>query len=347
MTEFDRNAANGKEALEAKKGEAAAFTKDLYLLAVTVIASVVGEKLTSELARHLFRLFPFITESPIPRAYSADGFLYILKSDGIPVVTRNFYYALVWFVNDAVIYTVPLLIFGCAFRGRLNFKKRGIPYEFKPYWVFLFFAAGYAFVYVSNIISNILAEVLRPVFGGDGLRNVFESVMPKNDTQTLIMFASVGIIAPVCEELIYRRFLLNHLRRYGDLQAVIITALLFGFFHGNLTQFLYATMGGLVLGFVAVKANSVVPAMVVHSLNNTFDLAVRRLPVGTEIQTALFYGVIAAGVVSTAVMAYRGKLKIENANPYISGGDRARIIAQNPLILIMVVVLAAVTIADS
>jgi len=44
------------------------------------------------------------------------------------------------------------------------------------------------------------------------------------------------------------------------------------------------------------------------------------------------------------LLAYKGKFKVENDNPYISGGDRARIAVQHPVILLMFVVLIVVAI---
>ncbi|MDR0196973.1 MAG: CPBP family intramembrane metalloprotease [Oscillospiraceae bacterium] len=345
MTEFNVYASDEGEAAKRKE-ETAAFVKHLYVLALTVIASVIAVKLMSMSVRHVMSLFPFVLETPFPVPYTLNGFLWLLESGGVIEMSRDFYYFLTWALNDVIIYAAPLLIFGFAFRKRLYFRRRQ-SYDFKLYWVFPFFAAGYALAFVSNIISGVIAELVKPVFGGNGLRDVFADVMPQNGTQAAVMLFTTVAVAPVCEELIYRHFLLRPLRRFGDAQAVVITSLLFGFFHGNLSQLLYATMGGVMLGIIAVRANSVVPAVMTHMLNNAFDLGRTLLPVSDAAKTAAFFGAVAAGIISLVAMTYLGNLKIGNDNPYISPGERARLVAQNPLILIMAILLAAVTISGS
>ena len=59
----------------------------------------------------------------------------------------------------------------------------------------------------------------------------------------------------------------------------MMSAFLFGIFHGNLVQIPYAFLVGLVLGYVAVEYN-IVWAMVLHMINNLVlgDLITRVLP---------------------------------------------------------------------
>ena len=63
------------------------------------------------------------------------------------------------------------------------------------------------------------------------------------------------LVAPFMEELLFRGVLLRKARRFGDRTAVVFTAVMFGLMHGNLNQFLYAVVIGLVLGYLAVRTN--------------------------------------------------------------------------------------------
>ena len=62
-----------------------------------------------------------------------------------------------------------------------------------------------------------------------------------------------GLIAPAAEELLFRRLLLRRLRPYGERFALVASALCFGLFHGNLNQFFYAFLLGLVLAELALS----------------------------------------------------------------------------------------------
>ncbi len=76
------------------------------------------------------------------------------------------------------------------------------------------------------------------------------------------------ILAPLFEELIFRKLLLDRLSVYGSKFAIIITAVAFGLFHGNLDQFFYAALVGLVLGYVAVKSGNWLYCVLIHMVMN-------------------------------------------------------------------------------
>jgi len=154
------------------------------------------------------------------------------------------------------------------------------------------------------------------LYGTEGLKDIFESVMPENQLQWLVILFFVGIVAPFAEEIIFRHILLRPLRRLGDRPAIIITALLFGAFHQNLTQFLYAAVAGVILGIVAVRANSVKPAIVLHILNNTFDIGKLylfesvekgKIPIDGNVISAAIFLFFIAGIIITIVLIMRNR----------------------------------------
>lgn len=89
----------------------------------------------------------------------------------------------------------------------------------------------------------------------------------------------LAVLPAVFEELIYRGIILNGLRRFGAVNAVVISALLFALAHGSAMQFFYQFILGIVLGFVIIKTGSVIASMVVHFLNNAIVLIVGYIDV--------------------------------------------------------------------
>ena len=319
---------------EKKQLETADYKKLLSILAVSVIVVTLMVQAA---------LFVFAAMLPV-----------FLESGNIATDRRDFAYFFMWLANDIIVYTPPLLVFGFIFRSRLKRPEPVVNYVFKNSWVLPFFLAGIAIATGSSIFTSIIADLISG--GEDVLQDVFRDVLPRNDAQLLIMLFTVGIITPICEETIYRHILLKPLRRYGDLQAVIITSILFGFFHGNLTQFLYATMVGFILGVAAVKANSVIPAIFIHTLNNVFVVFNSHLAMLSESGEtaiseaalgALNIAVLAMGVAALAIMAAKNILTIQNYNPYISPGERVQILMRRPSVITMAVLLIIFTILGS
>jgi sodium transport system permease protein len=82
----------------------------------------------------------------------------------------------------------------------------------------------------------------------------------------LLAFA---VLPAVCEELVFRGFLLTGLLKwYRPRTAILLVSFLFALFHMNVFQFLPSFFLGVVLGLLTVRSRSVVPAILFHLLYN-------------------------------------------------------------------------------
>ena len=157
----------------------------------------------------------------------------------------------------------------------------------------------------GQLVFQILAIVEEWILNLFGL-SVLESMeMASAGADTLSMFLYMGLAAPIVEEILFRGVLLRGLERHGKRFAIVGSAILFGFFHGNLVQSPYAFAVGLVLGYVAMEY-SIGWAMVLHMVNNLIlgDSLLRLtsfLPVGL---TDLLYWCIylICGVASIVIL---------------------------------------------
>lgn len=116
------------------------------------------------------------------------------------------------------------------------------------------------------------------------------------------------IVGPFMEELMFRDFLLKRARIFGDRTAVVYTALMFGLMHGNLAQFLYATVIGLILGYVAVKTNSIRYTVLLHIVINTFGSVIAfgemiAYGIGGELLSLAYFGVILLTILILVICA--------------------------------------------
>lgn len=124
---------------------------------------------------------------------------------------------------------------------------------------------------------------------------------------------STLILPPLAEEIIFRGLTMRLFRRAGApfFVANILQAVLFGVFHQNLVQGIYAFILGLALGFITNHYHSLVTAMAFHAAFNLFgtlgvDLQNRFLP-GNGFQLIF----IALGLCATAA----GFILIFNQRP--------------------------------
>jgi len=83
------------------------------------------------------------------------------------------------------------------------------------------------------------------------------------------MLVFLSLLPGFCEELAFRGMLLGGLlRRMPSVLAVVVSALIFGFFHFSWFRMAPTAFLGLLLGSATVLSGSVVPAMIWHALNN-------------------------------------------------------------------------------
>lgn len=89
----------------------------------------------------------------------------------------------------------------------------------------------------------------------------------------LVKWIALGALLPaVFEELTHRGLLIDAFQDRGnEIETVVLSGLLFGAMHTNILQFFYAFVGGMVFAFLAIKTNSIYPAMLLHFCNNAFS----------------------------------------------------------------------------
>lgn len=76
------------------------------------------------------------------------------------------------------------------------------------------------------------------------------------------------LIAPITEELIFRGIILKNMSRVSQRFGIFTSALLFALAHENMPQGVLALILGILLGYITIKHNSLVPAIIVHFVVN-------------------------------------------------------------------------------
>ncbi len=99
-------------------------------------------------------------------------------------------------------------------------------------------------------------------------------------------FIVIALLVPLAEEIVFRGSILRSLLEYfkknkeehelhakgkvkdGVWLSIVISSLLFGLVHGNIAQFVHATLLGILLGWIYYHTKSIVPGIILHFLNN-------------------------------------------------------------------------------
>ncbi len=85
----------------------------------------------------------------------------------------------------------------------------------------------------------------------------------------MVTFLVMAVLPGVCEELLFRGFLLQGMRKkYSDTIAIVIVGFLFGVIHLDPYRFFPISLLGIVFGYIVVKTGSIFSGIVAHSTNN-------------------------------------------------------------------------------
>jgi len=141
--------------------------------------------------------------------------------------------------------------------------------------LFYTFMVAEAFMMIGNLIGQSLNASISSILGIEVNNATADLIM---ETPVWLIFILVVIIAPIVEELIFRKLMIDKLSRFGDSFAIIISAVAFGLFHGNFYQFFYAAFLGLLLGYVYCRSGKVKYTVIFHMIIN-FLGSVAVLPI--------------------------------------------------------------------
>ena len=165
------------------------------------------------------------------------------------------------------------------------------------------FAALLCLFLLPQALLQVYAPALEWVLNQMGLSAMAALEMATIQTNTISMFLYVAFLGPIAEELLFRGLLIRILRPCGKQAAIVVSAIAFGLFHGNIIQIPFAFFVGLVLGYVTVEY-SVIWAIVLHMINNFVlsDLIGRLEKIAPELASVLFFLIIIAAAIGAVVL---------------------------------------------
>lgn len=194
---------------------------------------------------------------------------------------------------------IPWFYFGC---GRPKTTKDLTKRVFAPRTLLVVLVLAVGMNYGINCLLQLIYELAPELM--ESYQELMESAgLGENAWAN----AAAVILAPLGEELIFRGVIFHYARKAAAGMkspkkafwiANCIQALLFGIYHLNPVQGLYAFAIGLVLGYLCQKYRSVIPGMLAHLIFNGISALFSEQLYGWIPESIAWYGLItAAGVI--------------------------------------------------
>lgn len=219
-----------------------------------------------------------------------------------------------------------------------------------PTWLALL-SLCFGLTYLGSFLGTALNSIVGAL-SGKMPENALQDVTEGSPLWVTLLF--VGILAPILEEIFFRKLLIDRLAVYGDLPVILLSGVVFGLVHGNLYQFFYAAAVGVVFGYIYIRTGklryTVALHMAVNLVGSVYTTAMLRkldLPLletdpalgllrsfGGVAMMASYYLFMLAVLVSLpfAIMHLRRMVRFRRGERTLTTREWARVLLLNPAV---------------
>ncbi len=261
------------------------------------------------------------------------------KEDMINSTAFNMGYSCFVIVVALIFVIITARLMGIRVLSTVNFSKSNVKLGLWAYPVGL--VINTVLTAVTNIITKLFSK------GGTTIPTADFSVDSFSAKAIILTILYLVVIAPIAEEIVFRGLILKTLSPFGRKYAIMLSALLFALMHKNIPQAVGAFAIGIVFAIVDTKANSIVPSIIMHSLNNVLPCLMNINASINSSAVTLIYNLLVDAVVlaGIAIAFIKGgqlfslKLKTCDETTTLSESKKRIEIFLNPVILIYVAIL--------
>ncbi len=201
-------------------------------------------------------------------------------------ITPLSYASWINFINSGTIFLFLICFLFCIpslVRKELSLRTDPKPHSF---WGDIRFAClGWIFsfplvLFINQLFDWIVANLFHIQQIPEQLAVYFLKMTFGHPLYLSFAIITIVIFAPLVEEILFRGFLQSFIRKHlGNYQAIVITSLLFSFFHyspeqgiANMTIIASLFVFSLFLGFIYEKRGSLLAPMTLHALFNAVNV---------------------------------------------------------------------------
>ena len=172
-------------------------------------------------------------------------------------------------IRFAIIYPVMYLLIRDIPKFEIEKKKLGVGGFIASAII------AYTIMYIANWIGITLNSTIGKITGIGGVTPLLDALA---EMPLIMQIIIIVILAPIAEELLFRKFLLDRVANFGETTAVLLSGLMFGLYHCNLSQFVYAFALGCFFAFIYLRTGNIIYTILLHMfINGTSTFLTNRV----------------------------------------------------------------------
>lgn len=195
-------------------------------------------------------------------------------------------------------------------------------------------------MWIGNIMGVIITSGIGSLIQHEVANPIHDVINNSGLVANLIIITT---ITPIFEELIFRKLLIDRTIKYGGTISVLLSGLLFAFFHGNLNQFFYAFLLGGFFAIIYIKTGQIKYTiglhMIINFIGSVVSLFVSQplmdLANGSVISPTSTFGVILYILITLGLTVMGLIYSIKYFDKSRFDGSEKEIILKNPVSTIL------------
>lgn len=237
--------------------------------------TIVGMVLISLLFSITLGLISSLSDTPVGELQETDAYKY-------------FSYLLY-----QIVYVGIIVAFAAIYKSRpRDFGYRKV----KVRYLFIALALAFGLLFSLNWVNGWFVELLS-LLGYTAPESALPSAAGAGFFGVLLV---VAVLPALCEETIFRGIILDGVKDIGTVAACLLGGLLFSIFHQSPTQTIYQFICGAVFTLLAIRADSIWPAILIHFVNNAVIIFDYKFDFLSKVSSG---GAIAIYVISAVCLA--------------------------------------------
>ncbi len=237
--------------------------------------TIVGMVLISLLFSITLGLISSLSDTPVGELQETDAYKY-------------FSYLLY-----QIVYVGIIVAFAAIYKSRpRDFGYRKV----KVRYLFIALALAFGLLFSLNWVNGWFVELLS-LLGYTAPESALPSAAGAGFFGVLLV---VAVLPALCEETIFRGIILDGVKDIGTVAACLLGGLLFSIFHQSPTQTIYQFICGAAFTLLAIRADSIWPAILIHFVNNAVIIFDYKFDFLSKVSSG---GAIAIYVISAVCLA--------------------------------------------
>lgn len=192
-----------------------------------------------------------------------------------------------------IVYVGIIVAFAAIYKSRpRDFGYRKV----KVRYLFIALALAFGLLFSLNWVNGWFVELLS-LLGYTAPESALPSAAGAGFFGVLLV---VAVLPALCEETIFRGIILDGVKDIGTVAACLLGGLLFSIFHQSPTQTIYQFICGAAFTLLAIRADSIWPAILIHFVNNAVIIFDYKFDFLSKVSSG---GAIAIYVISAVCLA--------------------------------------------